>query len=261
MDTQQRTRLLIGDDGLQNLSEKHILIAGIGGVGSFAAEAIARSGIGEITLLDHDDVSASNINRQLFALHSTVDQAKVEVAKSRLQDINPAIKLNISKTFISPDNIEERLKQTHYDFIIDCIDSIACKASLVHIAQQFNIPIISAMGAGGRLDPTKVEISSLHKTHRCPLAREMRRQLRKLHGELKYPVVFSTEIPKKGSEHQPVGNPENPGKSRSVNGTISYLPGQYGLMMAGYVIQHLVNTHHQNSVQEPERNNDSSVIR
>lgn len=240
MDAQQRTHLLIGDEGLQSLSEKHVLIAGIGGVGSFAAEAVARAGIGHITLLDHDDIATSNINRQLYALHSTVDQAKVEVAKPRLLDINPALQLNISKTFISPDNIAQLLALHHYDFIIDCIDSISCKAALVYLSQQQGIPVISAMGAGGRLNPASVEISSLHKTHTCPLAREMRRQLRKLKGNLKYPVVFSTELPKKGSEHQAVSSKTNPGKSRSVNGTISYLPGQFGLMMAGYVIHHFV---------------------
>lgn len=239
-DIHERTRLLLGDEKLNTLTTSHVLVAGLGGVGSFAAEAIARAGIGKITLVDHDLIDPSNINRQLLALHSTINQPKSEVMATRIGDINPDITLISRQDFLKPDSIAEILEGQDFSFVIDCIDSIISKAALVVNCQLKSIPIISAMGAGGRTDVSKVQISKLGKTHTCPLAREMRKQLKKLDGNLDTPVVFSTEIPVKGTEHKPSGK-DGKGRPRSVNGTISYLPGLFGLMMAGYVIENLVN--------------------
>ncbi len=235
-----RTRLLIGQPGLDQLAKSRVLIVGLGGVGSFAAEAIARAGIGQITLLDNDVIADSNLNRQLLALRSTVGRSKAEVMAERIQDINPDLELDVIQVFLGPDNAASFIAAKRYDFIVDCIDTIACKAALVYASQQLNVPVISALGAGGRLDANQLEITTLNKTHTCPLAREIRRRLRALNGELRYPVVFSKEIPVKATVHQEVVGSDNPGRSRAVNGTISYLPGMVGLMLAGYVIKDLL---------------------
>lgn len=239
-DCHERTRLLLGKEKLNKLATSHVLVAGLGGVGSFTAESIARAGVGKMTLLDNDQVDASNINRQLIALNSTVGQPKVEVMAARIKDINPDITLISRQIFLNTENVEEILTSQHYDFVIDCIDSITNKAALVISCQQNDVAIISAMGAGGRTDVRKVQISRLDKTHTCPLARQMRKHIQKLNGNLNTPVVFSTEIPAKGTSHKPTGK-DGKGRPRSVNGTISYLPGLLGLMMAGYVIENLIS--------------------
>ncbi len=239
MSIHERTQLLVGEDGLYFLQHKHILIAGIGGVGSFVAEAMVRAGVGKITLVDHDLVTESNINRQLIALHSTLGKSKVEVMKQRALDINPEVNITIVEDFIKSDNIEELLNNSSFDYVLDCIDSISSKVALVTACQQQNLPIISSMGAGGRIDPSKISITHLEKTIVCPLARMMRQRMRKAGGSLKYPVVFSDEIPRKGTEHRPVEDDPN-AHPRSTNGTISYLPSLFGLNMAGHVIKHFL---------------------
>lgn len=236
----ERSQLLLGVDTHQQLSNTHILIAGLGGVGSFVAEAIARAGIQTITLIDHDRVDPSNINRQLVALHSTIDEKKVDIMADRIKDINPAISMHTIDGFISVENVNELLSASRFDYVIDCIDSIKCKAALVIAAQQLNIPVISAMGAGGRIDASQCTITTLKKTHTCPLAKNMRRAVKKQRGNLNYPVVFSTEVPVKGSQHIAIYRDGKEAQPRSVNGTISYLPGLIGLMMAGHVIQQLI---------------------
>ncbi|MCG5512415.1 tRNA threonylcarbamoyladenosine dehydratase [Ectothiorhodospira shaposhnikovii] len=233
----ERTELLIGPAGLERLARCHIFIAGLGGVGGSAAEAIARAGIGRISLLDHDRVGPSNMNRQLVALHSTLNRSKAEVMADRIQDINPALKVTVLGDFLTPDNVDALLP-ADVDHVLDCIDSIACKAALVHACQQRKIPVISSMGAGGRLDPTAVRIGPLAETDKCPLAREMRKRLRRLGAHLDYPVVYSTETAVKGTEHRPIEGPVS-GRARAVNGTISYMPGLFGLMLAGQVIRTL----------------------
>jgi tRNA A37 threonylcarbamoyladenosine dehydratase len=234
-----RTEILIGPEGIARLESMHVMVVGLGGVGAYAAEAIARAGIGSMTIVDHDKVSPSNCNRQLPALQSTVGQSKTKVMTQRLLDINPDLKLDAKEHFITPDNTDELLTEKPIDYLLDCIDSIACKAALVLACQEQGIAVASALGAGGRLDVTKVKISTLKKTEVCPLAREMRGQMRKLGGSLDYPVVYSNEIPVKGLPHQPIdGDP--PGRPRAVNGTISYLPGMFGLMLAGLVIRELL---------------------
>jgi len=232
----ERTELLIGEENLYFLQHKHVLITGIGGVGSFVAEAIVRAGVGRITLVDHDVISLSNMNRQLVALHSTLGQSKVEVMEARALDINPNVNITLVKDFIKPENIGDLLKEGSFDYVLDCIDSISSKVALVVACQQQHVPIISSMGAGGRIDASKVKVSTLDKTIVCPLARMMRQRMRKAGGSLKYPVIFSDEIPRKGTEHRPIED-DATAHPRSVNGTISYLPSLFGLNMAGYVLQ------------------------
>jgi tRNA A37 threonylcarbamoyladenosine dehydratase len=239
MSIHERTELLVGEESLYFLKHKHVLIAGIGGVGSFVAEAIVRAGVGKVTFIDHDVVSESNLNRQLIALQSTIGQSKVEVMKQRALDINPDIKVTIIKDFIRPENIDELLSKTSYNYVLDCIDSISSKVALVTACQQQHVPVISSMGAGGRIDPSKITITQLGKTNVCPLARMMRQRMRKAGGSLAFPVVFSDEIPRKGTAHRPIEDDPS-AHPRSVNGTISYLPSLFGLNMAGYVIKHFL---------------------
>ncbi len=235
-----RTEILIGLEGIEKLWNTHVLIAGLGGVGGACAEALCRAGIGKMTIIDHDDVSDTNINRQVVALHSTIGKPKVEVMAQRLLDISPELELNIKREFIKADAVEFISQNNDVDYVADCIDSIACKSALVADCLSNNKKIISAMGAGGKLDPTKVTVISLNQTHGDPLAREMRKALRKLGSPLNYPVVYSTEaVVKRGLSHQPVeGNDVcASGRARAVNGAISYMPNIFGMVMAGYIIR------------------------
>ena len=234
---QERTQILIGAAGLTRLAAQRVMVVGLGGVGGFAAEAVARAGIGRMVLVDHDRVAPSNCNRQLLALQSTLGRPKAEVMAERLRDIHPAIELEVRNEFLNPDNIPALLDAGPYDWVIDCIDSIVCKAALVAGCQARGIPVSSALGAGGRVDVTRARITTLARTDVCPLAREMRTRLRRLGASLDYPVVFSDEQPVKGLPHQPV---EGGGQPRAVNGTISYMPGLFGLMLAGHAIRQLM---------------------
>jgi tRNA threonylcarbamoyladenosine dehydratase len=235
----ERTELLIGPEGLERLARRHVLIAGLGGVGSYAAEAIARAGVGRMTLLDHDVVGLSNMNRQLVALHSTVGRKKSEVMAERIRDINPDIRVDAVNDFLSPANVADRVPGG-LDYALDCIDSIACKAALVQHCQERRIPVASSMGAGGRLDPAALRVGPLGRTILCPLARELRKRLRRMGASLDYPVVYSAEQPVKGTPHRPLDGPR-PGRARAVNGTISYLPPLFGYTLAGLVIRALLN--------------------
>ncbi len=237
-----RTEILLGKDAVAALCNQHVLIAGIGGVGGYVAENLARAGIGRLTLLDRDVVSTSNLNRQLVALHSTLGEKKTTVMKARIADIDPSIEVTVIDTFISTETAEQTVLSGDYDFIADCIDTIACKAQLVIEAQKHGIPIISAMGAGNRLDVTRARVARLDKTQGCPLAREMRRRLREKRANLKYPVVFTDE---------PRCPPyvENPSSTqyheKATNGTISYMPAIFGVLLAGEVVRLLLsNTIH-----------------
>ena len=238
---QERTRILIGPEGIATLADRHVMVVGLGGVGGFAAEAIARNGIGRMTIVDHDRVASSNCNRQLLALQSTIGRPKVTVMAERLREINPGLQLTARELFVTPDNSAELVTEDPPDFVLDCIDSIACKAALVSACQQAGIPVISALGAGGRLDPTRVRITTLDRTETCPLARELRKRLKRLEASLSYPVVVSDEQPVKGLPHQPTEG-EQSGRARAVNGTCSFLPGLFGLMQAGYVIGDLLKS-------------------
>lgn len=247
-----RTELLIGETGLANLAEKHVMICGIGGVGSYAAEALGRAGLGQITLVDFDDICLTNVNRQIHALSSTVGRSKVEVMAERLQDINPAARINPVKAFFSGDNAEELLRQRP-DYVLDAIDHFTAKAALIKICREQGIPVISSMGAANKLDPTKVQVDDISATRNCRMARSMRKILRKNGITTGVQVVYSTEehrelnpvashcgteciCPNRGNQVFSCDN------RRVILGSISYLPSIFGLTMAGVVINDLLSS-------------------
>jgi len=239
-----RTEILLGQQGLARLAESHVLIAGLGGVGGACAEALCRAGIGTLTLVDFDKVEKTDLNRQLIALHSTLNLPKVEVLTDRLHDINPDAVIIKRNEFINREKAEAIAIEDELDFVADCIDAIAYKTVLIDSCNKSGKPIISSMGAGGRLDPTQVKISRMDKTENCALAREMRKQLRRIRASLKFPVVHSTEVQIKALPHQEVmATDTSPaGRPRAVNGAISYMPNIFGLMMAGHIIQTLLKS-------------------
>lgn len=230
----ERSLLVFDDQGVVQLQTSHVLVAGVGGVGGFVAEALARAGVGELTLIDHDEVSASNRNRQIIALHSTQGRNKAEVMAERIADINPSCKVNICKQFIRPEDMQVLLSPG-YDYVVDAIDSLNCKVALVATAKQLGLKVVSSMGAGRRIDPSKIALADISKTHGCALARNMRQRLKKHRITKGVMTVFSTEIPK---EPGPMEHIEG-ARGRVVNGTASYMPGIFGLMLAGYVVQQL----------------------
>ncbi len=231
----ERTRIIVQDAGVTRLQNARVFLAGLGGVGSFAAEALARAGVGQLTLVDHDVVAASNLNRQLPALRSTIGRKKVEVIAERIADIQPACKLQLFDRFIRPDDMPELLAPG-FDFVIDAIDSLNCKVGLVITAVEQGIPVASSMGAGGKLDPTRIVAGDLMDSENCPLARHMRKRLRRRGIGRGVLAVWSNEpacapLPPEPTEQ---------GRDRAVNGTISYMPALFGLMLAGCVIQRLL---------------------
>lgn len=236
----ERTHILLGKSGLEILMNKHVMIVGLGGVGGAATEAIARIGIGKITLIDHDIVGLSNLNRQLIALQSNIGDKKTAIAAERIANINPNTTVNIHDDFIHPENVAELLAFYKPDYVLDCIDSVVCKAALVFACQQEDIPVVTSLGAGGRTDVTKAKITTLKKTHTCGLARALRNHLRKLGGNLNYPVVFSSEPAINALPHEPIPH-EPDARPRATNGTISYLPNIFGFMTAGYAIQQMLS--------------------
>lgn len=233
----ERTHILLGDEGLKKLASKHIFVAGLGGVGSYCVEALARAGIGRLTLVDHDVVAASNINRQLPALLSTVGQAKADLMLARVRDINPDCRVTIIKEFINTENVNQ-IVPADADYVVDCIDSLACKVALVAESYQRGLKVASSMGAGNRLNPGAIKIVDISKTEMCPLARQMRKRLQR-HYNIRKGIltVFSDEIPSAPLPPEPVAGP---GRARAVNGTISYMPPLFGFMLAGAVIQRLL---------------------
>lgn len=224
-----RTAMLLGEPALNRLTRAHIAVFGVGGVGGFCAEALARAGVGALTLVDDDTVSESNLNRQIVALHSTLGQPKTEVMARRIADINPDCRVTLLTRRYTEETKEDFLQP--YDYIADCIDSVACKTSLIENAIRLNIPILSAMGTGNKLDPTKFVITDLSKTSGCPLARVMRREL-KQRGILHHTVLYSTEPAQK-----PLFQPD---EEKAVPGSVSWVPSCAGLMMAGYILRELM---------------------
>ncbi|MBO1927507.1 tRNA threonylcarbamoyladenosine dehydratase [Thiomicrorhabdus sp. 6S2-11] len=230
----ERSLLVFEEQGIQQLQAAHVLVAGVGGVGGFVAEALARAGVGELTLIDHDMVNASNKNRQIIALNSTTGKNKAEVMAERISDINPACKVNISKQFIRPEDMEALLSPG-FDYVVDAIDSLNCKVSLVATAKQLGLNVVSSMGAGRRIDPSKIALADISKTHGCALARNMRQRLKKQRIAKGVMTVFSSEVPKAPGPMEEIEG----ARGRVVNGTASYMPGIFGLMLAGYVVQQL----------------------
>jgi tRNA A37 threonylcarbamoyladenosine dehydratase len=231
----QRTHILVGDEGLARLRAAHVLVAGLGGVGSYTTEALARAGIGRLTLVDLDVVAASNLNRQLPALHSTIGRRKVDVVTERVLDINPACGVTPRAEFIRAEDMEGLLAPG-FDFVVDAIDSLNCKAALVETAVKLGIPVASSMGAGGKLDPTRIVVGDVMDSEVCPLARNMRKYLRRRGIERGVTAVWSTEPSCAPLPPEPTGA----GRDRAVNGTISYMPALFGLTLAGIAVQSLL---------------------
>ena len=230
-----RTSLLIGTDALKQLTQKHVMVVGMGGVGSFAAEFIARSGIGKMTIIDGDVVDPTNRNRQLPALATNHGQAKVQIMAARLKEINPELELNIVQEFVNPDMVAQQLSLKP-DYIIDAIDSITPKVTFIRMAYESRIPLISSMGAGGKVDPTCLRIVDISKTYNCHFAQQIRKNLKGLGIYKGIKVVFSPEEPIKESLMLTDGS----NYKKSAYGTISYMPATFGAVTASVAIRDLM---------------------
>ena len=233
MNAFSRTELLLGASAMEKLKQSTVAVFGLGGVGGYVVEALARSGVGALVLIDHDTISLTNINRQIFASHSTIGRDKAEVAKARVLDINPEISVTAHKVFYGPDTAH-LFDFSEYDYVVDAIDTVTGKLALITAAQAVGAPIISSMGTGNKLDPTKFQIADITKTSVCPLARVMRKECAK-RGIRHLKVLFSTEDPLSPdavTEELPEGR-------RSLPGSVAYVPSVAGLMIAGAVIQDL----------------------
>ena len=224
-----RTELLIGKEGIQKLQNAKVAIFGIGGVGSYVVEGLVRAGVQNFILVDNDTVNLTNINRQLIATHETIGRSKVEVAKERISSINPKAKVEIYKEFFMPDSKE--IFDENVDYIVDCIDTVTAKIELIVRAKKLNIPIISCMGTGNKLDASKFEIADIYKTSVCPLAKVMRKELRN-RGIEKLKVLYSKEEPIKVSTSEET--------KKAIPGSISYVPSVAGLIIAGEVIKDII---------------------
>lgn len=232
-----RTELLIGREAVQRLKNSHILIVGLGGVGSYAAETMVRSGIGKITIVDGDTVNITNKNRQIQALNSTIGKQKAFVLKERFLDINPNLEITVFDEFINPKPMQNLLTKNKYDFVIDCIDSISPKISLILTLRGMKQPFISAMGAGGKLNPTKIKIADIKKTCECKFAQVIKKQLKSKGVRDGVLCVYSEEIQIKKSLK--LTNGDN--YKKSFYGTIAYMPAMLGMTMAYEVIKRLTN--------------------
>ena len=231
---QERAQLLFKKEGLQNLKKSNVLVVGVGGVGSFAVEFLVRAGIGNITIVDGDDVDVTNINRQLPALHSTIGKFKVDVVGDRLMDINPELNLTKIKEFLDPERAFE-IVADHFDYVLDCIDSVTPKLNLILGAKRKRVKIISSMGAGGKMEAAKVKISDIGNTVNCMFAKTIKKRLKE-HQVDKLKVVFSSEIQDETSLKLTDGN----NFKKSFYGTNSYMPALFGLYMAETVIRYLL---------------------
>lgn len=226
--------MLLGADAMARLRRCHVIVFGLGGVGSYAAECLARSGVGELTLVDQDTISVTNINRQLYALRSTVGQSKAEVAARRCADIDPELRVHpICATYDAAHR--DRFFSTHYDYIVDAIDLVSCKLDLIEQARLRRIPILTALGTGNKLDPTLLQVTDISKTSGCPLARVIRRELR-ARDIRRLKVVYSPEEP---AETQQLEAPP-PGR-RSVPASVAWVPATAGLLMGSVVVRDLLN--------------------
>lgn len=232
---QERAELLFKPEGLNNLKNANVLVVGVGGVGSFAAEFLARAGVGNLTIVDGDVVDITNINRQLPALHSTVGLSKIDVVGNRLLDINPELNLTKVQEFLSPERAFEIVEEK-YDYVLDCIDSVTPKLNLIIGAKRKRVKIISSMGAGGKMEASKVKVADITNTVNCMFAKTIRRRLKE-HKIDKLKVVFSSEIQDETSLKMTDGS----NYKKSFYGTNSYMPGLFGLYMAETVIRYIIN--------------------
>ena len=232
-----RTQLLLGDETLESLINKHVLVVGLGGVGGICAEMIARSGVGKMTIVDADTVDLSNCNRQIPALHSDAGKLKVEVMAKRLKDINPNIELTVLSLFIKDDITDQILDKGQFDYAVDCIDTLGPKVQFIKACKDRNIPIVTSLGAGGKIDPSQIQITDISKTYKCTLAKYVRKKLHEvgIYDGLK--VVFSPEE----IDPNKVIVSEKAFPKKSIIGTISYMPAIFGCMVASIVIRDLID--------------------
>ncbi|WP_339836121.1 tRNA threonylcarbamoyladenosine dehydratase [uncultured Flavobacterium sp.] len=232
---QERAELLFKEEGINKLKNANLLVVGLGGVGSFAAEFLVRAGIGKMTIVDGDTVDITNINRQLPALHSTIGKTKVDIVANRLLDINPDLNLTKVEEFLSPERATE-IVTTEYDYVLDCIDSVTPKLNLIISAKRRKVKVISCMGAGGKYDSSKVFVKDISKTKDCPLAKNIRKRLKRVKINKGVKAVFSTEIP------EPTSLKKTDGKNykKSFYGTNSWMPALFGLQAAETVVRYLL---------------------
>lgn len=230
-----RTELLLGEEKLDILRNAHVLVVGLGGVGAYAAEMIARAGVGRMTIADADVVGESNINRQLLALTSTIGRNKSEVMAERLRDVNPRIELTVITEYIRDEKTYELLDAARYDYVVDCIDTLSPKVNLIAAALERGLPVVSSMGAGAKTDPTIIEVKDIGKSHHCPLAHMLRKRLHKLGIRSGFWAVFSPEPVREGA----MIIAEETNKKSNV-GTISYIPASFGCVCASVVIRDLL---------------------
>ena len=225
-----RSQLLLGKDNMKKLSDAKVAVFGIGGVGGYTAEALARTGIGSFVLIDDDKVCLTNINRQIIATKKTVGQYKVNVMRERILEINPDAKVEVRKCFYLPENAHE-FDFREYSYVVDAVDTVTAKLQIIVQAKECNVPVISCMGAGNKLDPTKFQVADIYETSICPLAKVMRRECRK-RGISRLKVVYSTEQPIKPQKDSQI-------KERHVPGSVAFVPSVAGLIAAGEVVKDL----------------------
>lgn len=230
-----RTSLLIGEDNIEKLHNTKVAVFGVGGVGGYVIEALARSGVGSFLIVDNDTVCESNLNRQIIALHSTVGRYKVDVMKERILDINPNAAVDARKCFYLPETADE-FDFSEYDYVVDAVDTVTAKLEIIMQAKKHNIPVISSMGAGNKLDPTKFQVADIYKTSMCPLAKVMRYECKK-RGIKKLKVVYSTEKPIKTVSNMPQ---DNQAMKKAIPGSTAFVPSVVGLIIAGEVIRDLI---------------------
>ena len=240
-----RFSMMVGEDGIEKLRNSRVIVFGVGGVGSYTVEALARSGVGQITMVDFDEISESNINRQLHSLRSTIGKSKIDVMKDRILDINPNCKVELVKRLVY-DDVDEVLGNNKYDFVVDAIDVIGSKINLIEYCAKNNINIISSMGFGNKMHPERIEIAKIKNTSVCPMARTIRSILKKK-GITNVPVAFSKEIPVQPNkselfkEEMPTEFRENNKIPRKTTpGSNSFVPGTAGLVLASYVVRKLL---------------------
>ena len=234
-DWRSRTQQLIGAEALSDLQQSHVLIVGVGGVGAYAAEMICRAGIGEMTIVDGDDISVSNINRQLIATHSTIGKPKTEVLAQRLTDINPSLNIHVKQLYVDENQVEGLLDEAKYDYVIDAIDTLSPKIALLTGCVRRKIKVISSMGAGGRTDPSRIAYADISETYHCALAKAVRKRLKDAGIRKGLKVVFSTEQPDRNA----IIRTDEEKNKKSTVGTIAYLPAIFGCYLAAYVIRKL----------------------
>lgn len=228
-----RTRMLLGDEGMERLKRSRVAVFGLGGVGGYVVEALARSGVGALDLVDNDTVAPSNLNRQIIATRDTLGMKKTEAAAQRVRSIDPTIRVKTFDVFLTRENAGD-FTYSDYDYIVDAIDTVSAKIELICRAQAAGVPIISSMGTGNKLDPSRLRIADLSETRNCPLARVMRKELRR-RGVEHVKVVFSTELPM----DTPPGGETREASGRPVPGSVAFVPSAAGLLAAGEIVRHL----------------------